>query len=47
MLSSASDREGMGNFVLGLNRVLIGKPSHPSLYSSTAAGSRVKIVSHV
>lgn len=40
MLSSSSDRERMANFVFGLNRVLIGKPSHPALDSSTAAGSR-------
>jgi len=43
MLSSSSDRERMANFVFGLNRVLIGKPSHPALDSSTAAGSRVKL----
>jgi len=42
-LSGSSDREGMANFVLGLNRVLIGKPSHLTLDSSTTAGSKVKI----
>jgi len=43
MLSSSSDRERMANFVFGLNRVLIGKPSHPALDSSTAVDSRVKL----
>jgi len=44
ILSSSGDRERMANFVFGLNRVLIGKLSHPALDFLTAVGSRVKLL---